>query len=291
MAASRAAASISLTIGVAFATLLVAGGILAGPAILDCSRQPDGIGACLRAKFDQSGLRQPAPAPPAPVAVPEGPASEAPPTLAEARPQGWLEANATEYEAPASMGTASLTAPAGSVAAMGSLGVPPTLPGAAAVAPPRGSLAAGGRMPSGAADPAAEIALVEPAGRLTANGAAIVRPDAAVVGRGAEPAVAPGAAVITGSIGEGSAPHGTASLEATLEPPPAAPLPIEVKLPPAPVAPKPVAKPSVPRAAAAAPSHAGPRRVLKADPRYPNVIVLPPPNTGENSSFATLEVR
>jgi hypothetical protein len=31
--------------------------------------------------------------------------------------------------------------------------------------------------------------------------------------------------------------------------------------------------------------------VIKADPRYPNVIVLPPPNTGENSSFATLEVR
>jgi hypothetical protein len=32
-------------------------------------------------------------------------------------------------------------------------------------------------------------------------------------------------------------------------------------------------------------------RPPKYDPRYPNVLVLPPPNTGENSSFATLELR
>jgi hypothetical protein len=291
LAASRAAASVSLTIGATFATLLVAGGILAGPAIVDCSRQPDGVGACLRAKFDQSGLRQHALVPPAPSAVPETPASVAPPTLAEARPQGWLEANATEYEPPASMGTASLVAPVGRVDAIGSLGVPPVVPGEVAVTSPQGSLAAGGRMSSAAPDPVADIALVEPAGRLTANGSAVAQPDTAITSRGAEPAVARGTALITGSIGGASAPHGTATLEATLEPPAAAPLPIEIRLPPAPIRPKPVARPAPPRAAAAVPARTGPRRVIKADPRYPNVIVLPPPNTGENSSFATLEVR
>src|SRR3569623_1992676 len=56
LAGARAAASVSLTIGVAFVTLLVAGGILAGPAILDCSHQSGGIGACLRAKEQDAGL-------------------------------------------------------------------------------------------------------------------------------------------------------------------------------------------------------------------------------------------
>ena len=92
----------SLTIGAAFATLLVAGGILAGPAILDCSSQGGSIGACLRDRLDQSGLISPNP--PAAPSAPEAPA----------RTSGWIEANATEYEAPLP-GAVDLRGPPGSI--------------------------------------------------------------------------------------------------------------------------------------------------------------------------------
>ena len=42
-----AAASVNLTIAAAMATLVAVGGILAGPAILDCSKAPNGISACV----------------------------------------------------------------------------------------------------------------------------------------------------------------------------------------------------------------------------------------------------
>jgi hypothetical protein len=43
--------------------------------------------------------------------------------------------------------------------------------------------------------------------------------------------------------------------------------------------------------AQARPRPAAVPRPPKYDGRFPDVLVLPPPNTGENSSFATLEVR
>jgi hypothetical protein len=34
-----------------------------------------------------------------------------------------------------------------------------------------------------------------------------------------------------------------------------------------------------------------PKPVIEFNPAFPNVLVLPPPNTGENSSFGTLELN
>jgi hypothetical protein len=50
-----AGASVSLTVGIAVATSLVVAGILAGPAILDCSKSDGGIAICLRAKAEAVG--------------------------------------------------------------------------------------------------------------------------------------------------------------------------------------------------------------------------------------------
>ena len=90
----------SATVGVAAATLLVVGGILAGPAILECSRDSKGFGACLRDKVADTGL-----------IAPDTERTERPeivadissePTLPQA-PAGWMEANANEYDPPASV--------------------------------------------------------------------------------------------------------------------------------------------------------------------------------------------
>ncbi len=72
-ASNRAA----LTFGTAAATLAVVIGVLAGPAMVECSTSSDGLGACLRGKID--GLVG-APAPVPVTAETESPA--APPTPA-----------------------------------------------------------------------------------------------------------------------------------------------------------------------------------------------------------------
>ena len=164
MAGSRAAASVSLTIGVAFVTLLVAGGILAGPAILDCSHQSGGIGACLRAKVQDAGLL-----PNDPSSSSSVPAVSLQTTPAETRPQGWLEANANEYETPTTTGSVELAAPAGSIGVEGTLASKPALAGDVAVAAPTGVIAANGQ-PIPAPDTTADVALAQPAGRLAATG-------------------------------------------------------------------------------------------------------------------------
>jgi Meckel syndrome type 1 protein len=360
LAGSRAAASVSLTIGVAFVTLLVAGGILAGPSILDCSHQAGGIGACLRAKVQDAGL------------LPDAPSSSAPAVslqtstpAVETRPQGWLEANANEYEAPASTGSAELTAPNGSIGAGGKLTPKPVLEGEVRVSAPSGTIAAKGKplpaleataqvalaQPAGRLDAAgrtpvatsdrAQIALVEPVGRLDASGTVVARPDTTAVdlsakpnsigasgmagigtlqasadvavaaptgaitlnGLGApgtsasalaDPILSKGAAASTGSITSAATTHGTVALEAEAEIPQTVPTPVATApvLPALPV-PKAAPKPRPPKAATVTTPKAGPKRVFKADPRYPNVIALPPPPpiAAANSSFATLELR
>jgi Meckel syndrome type 1 protein len=339
---------------------LVAGGILAGPAILDCSHQAGGIGACLRAKVQDAGLLPDAPSSSAPAVSLQ---TSTPPV--ETRPQGWLEANANEYEAPASTGSVELTAPTGSIGAGGKLTPKPVLEGEVRVSAPPGTIAAKGKptpaleataqvvlaQPAGRLDAAgrtpvattdrAQIALAEPVGRLDASGTIVALPDNAAVdlsaksnsvgasgmarigtletsadvavaaragqmslnGLGApntsasalaDPILGKGAAAISGSITSAATTHGTVALEAEAELPQATPAPVATApvLPALPV-PKAAPKPRPPKAATMTTPKTGPKRVFKADPRYPNVIALPPPPpiAGANSSFATLELR
>lgn len=55
MRSAGAGSFVSMTVGIAVATTLLVAGILAGPAILDCSGSESGIGACLRAKATAAG--------------------------------------------------------------------------------------------------------------------------------------------------------------------------------------------------------------------------------------------
>ena len=281
MARSGPAASLSLTIGIAFATLVVGTGIIAGPAVFDCSQHPSSLGSCLRGKVVESGLLPPEPMPPVLVSS-EEPALRAP---------GWIEANATEYETPAS-GVAFLSAEPGRLDALGAI-------------------------PS--AEVSAETALVDPGARIRADGLApLTRPSAEASltplatgsidasGNGApadglfggasvEPPVLTVRPEVRGKAGPAAHGQGRASLApqliADLSPvPPVTEIvaPVVPKAPPPRIAPR---KPAAPRITAQAKPKAVPPRPPKYDPRYPNVLVLPPPNTGENSSFATLEVR
>ena len=319
MTGARAATSLSLTIGIAFATLLVAGGIVTGPAILDCSHNPDGFGACLRGKVVQTGLL-PADARPLPLSALSSELSSAeltsPPIVAAVplpKP-GWMAANATEYEPPPPS-VAALSGEPGRVDAAG------TAPGAAeaaaeiALAEPAGEMRARGLIPAGD-NSGAEVALAEPAGRLSVDGAAVAisrtgdvslvprvgsieasgrgLPGATASGRAITEPLPQGRSVVSGRIGRNASAAGRAALAATLvadlSPAPAleqiavAPQILPPKLDPRRLT-------SPPRAAALRDPKPMPSPPVKYDPRYPNVLVLPPPNRGENSSFATLEVR
>lgn len=286
----RAATSVSLTIGVAFATLVVVGGILAGPAILDCSHQSGGIGACLRGKVVQSGLLPAAPSSSELPVVSVEVSSSAPTIVAETPPRtpGWIEANATEYEAPPPS-VAALSPLPGAISGQGSAALGNGSKAVANVAAPSGAMTADGGA-AATSDPAAQVALVEPAGRLSAGGTATVVPDPLA----ATLTPRPGTPAATGSIGGNVAPSAAATLEADLTPPAQiVPEPVMAP-PPMPVLPAPRLVPKlVPatKGATIAKPKTGPIRVLKYDPRYPSVTVLPPPNTGSNSSFATLELR
>lgn len=317
----------SLTIGAAVATLLVAGGILAGPAILDCSHNPDGIGACLRGKLDQSAVPvlQPDPVPQPsvePAAVDEPPA----------RNPGWIEANATEYEDPAPA-LAELHGPAGDLGAAGSA---PTIAGAwadVAIAP-SGQILAGGSLASRADVQAPQVALAETPGRLAVEVGTMSRGDATavsltplpgIIGAGGSALPAPGApdevAIaapagslsaggregpgvsadalaaasslplpdVGGEVGSSSVTAG-ATLEAELNAVPETPALVAVE-PPIPLT-RPPAKPkTAPPIPPPIVTQDAPRKIPKYNPRYPNVLLLPPPNTGSNSSFATLDVH
>lgn len=347
--------SLSLTFGVAFATLVVVGGILAVPAVVDCSHQPQSFGACLRDKVQHSGLG-PKPAPPVqmPVASSELAPPDKPPVVAEAPPQGagWIEAHANEYE-PAVAASVELSAPAGTLAASGgALGVAPD--GAGVLAAPGGKILAEGGLAPGSIDgdvdvsaspgilevttpeqPGAVEAVAElqpPAGQLAAegglppdqpavaadlsalsgqldvsgaSGTAIEEPAVALLGPTDGTLAAAGAngagglaagsidpsaprfdpPMLSGAVGTSANPTAEVRLEATIETPPAV----------APVAPKPkvikIAPKANPPPKKPAKIHKAERQVYKDNPRFPNVTLLPSPNKGEESSFATLKTR
>ena len=259
MAGARAAASLSLTIGVAFVTILVMGGILAGPAILDCSHQPQSFGVCLRDHLDHSRLlpvvNEPSqvpvlssetPAPPVVAPVPEPPSRVAD----TGHPDGWLDARANEYEPP---GTSELAPPP----------PPPPLPDL--VTPPSPL-----PVPIETGGPAvAEIEILPPPPPL---------PDLLT------PPVPLPRPIDTSS-------SAVAEIE-VLPPPPPHQRPVTTVVKPKAEVKKPVTKPArVAKAVPKAPPRPKPPRTFKNDPRFPNVTVLQAPARGSNSSFVALETH
>jgi len=290
---------LSLTLSVALATLVVMGGILAGPALVDCARDGEHMGACLRDRVAGTGLvapdeRQLRP----PAATAEAPVPDA------ARPAGWIEANATEY-APASPATALLAAPTGVLDVSGAATVQMPAPTGVALAAPQGemtalagapavdrpavaliapgeTLAATGNVSAEPARPVA-AALAAPVGQLAA-GMAVPTPPAA----SAASWLAPRAALIEARGGEPA----VTAVEASVAP--AAPLATGTVL-----ATRSSAPPEMPPAAAQleasatapVPAPELPAPVIRYDPQFPNVLVLPAPSSGEASSIRRLELN
>ncbi len=279
MAGARGAASLSLTIAVACATLLVVGGILAGPTILECSRKPGSLLACVDDKF----ARWEGPS--------EAPSSEATQVLSSAssvalsapllvesstEQAGWIDARATEYEPPR----------ASSVEAPASSAEPAPPPSAASSIPDaRVSETWAGEAPSidlanfGAVAPLAGI----PPALLTTSVTAPAAPRPVLQ----SPPSAPrplswnSAPPITGSIAQ-------PPLEAIVEPPPMPWPPIQIAAPTiAPASPVHSSPPPVPPKKLAIVKRAKPP-AFRNDPRFPNVVVLPPPGSGSGSSFVVL---
>jgi hypothetical protein len=230
-----AAASVNLTIAAAMATLVAVGGILAGPAILDCSKTPGGFGACLRDRLDRS--------PP----VPLGPPIE----------DGWLDANANEYEPPSSPPVDLEASPAALSAS--ELPSASAVPAEVAIAPPSDLAVASPVLDM----PTATVALLGPEGTLAV---------AAVPGPSADPSVARQPLVPT------------PDLAIPVEPPSSEPAPVVLSAESSSEPPSPEPTPVEPE-----PSLEPPTLIVEFNPAYPNVIVLPTPLTGEDSSFRSLE--
>lgn len=250
------------TFGVAAATLVVVGAILAGPAVLDCSKSPDGLGACLRSKVGDGRLVPPVPDTPD-IAQPSAPAPQL----------GWMEANANEYEPPLSAPvelagtpmelTAAEVAPP-LVPAVGVEMVPaPKLKAAApppiaplatvAVEAPTPGLIAEGTVATEA--PAVDVALAGPEGQVVATS-----PVTAVLPEGAAALLRP--TELAGGALTGTTPADTA------------PAPVELRAD-----------------VVAEPATAPVPVVIEFNPEYPNVLVLPPPSGGDNSSFRSLQLN
>lgn len=86
-------------------------------------------------------------------------------------------------------------------------------------------------------------------------------------------------------------PPGRLVAAAPAAPPPQAPTAVTVDAPPAPDTPVlPVQPPAPEVPTPPVPADPPPARILVEDPRYPSVILMPPPNTGENSSIITLQL-
>jgi hypothetical protein len=228
-----AAASINLTIAVAMATLVAVGGILAGPAILDCSKNPGGIGACLRDRLD----------PPGPVTPPAPPFED-----------GWIDAAANEYEPPAVAPVELESSPANLTVA----GLPPDPP-----MPPEIVVA-----------PAAELDIASPQPDEEIASVAIAAPPGDLTVVSPEPTPDP---ITTAALSQ--PPAGDIAITATPEPIFAVPPPVTLSAEPTAVAPEPE------------PSPEEPTLVVEFNPIYPNVIVLPAPLSGDDSSFRALELN
>jgi hypothetical protein len=271
LTARHAALSVSATVGVAIATLMVVGGILAGPAIIECSRDSNGFGACLRDKMAESGLISPdTEGIERPEIVADIPSAE--PSAPET-PTGWMEANANEYEPPASAFVDLTGTPADMAAA--ELAPVPEVPVEVAVTPPI-------ELATGIASPEGDTGTVTLDGaelNLVAEGApsseAAAPADVALVGPPGEIAVTSAMPALPvdpvtalsepkGLVAEGRGPEEAVT---TVTPEPA-PAELEAE---AIEAPPPVA--------------------IEFNPQYPNVLVLPPPVTGDNSSFRSLQLN
>lgn len=298
MARGNTAASVSTTIGAATATLFVVGAILAWPIVSGCSGSAGGFGACLRDMLAERGILAPedysterpgAPDVPAPLPVPPRP------------PSGWLEARAAEIAPNAIAPIELVGSPAGELSGEGMsvLGVAPRVSLAptpkldatvdAQRKPPVGSVRLretfGGLEAVGVEGdedaPVARVALVGPVGAITAQ---ILAPAAA-----GEPAARLVPPVEAGRLSvEVPTDRGSSMTPLVLEPLPAEPAfptipmeaPAEMELT-AEIIPMPVAPPSSPVVEAEVPA-------FIFNPAYPNVLMLPAPATGENSSIRTL---
>ena len=182
-----------------------------------------------------------------------------------------------------------LAQPAGRLDASGAITVRPD-GGLVDLAGRSNSIGAAGTVRPGTVDTSGDVAVAAPTGRISLDG--LSAPGASASAR-ADPVPAKGAAAIAGRITSAATGHGSVALEAEAEIPEATPAPaIAAPVPPVPKPAPPKLRP--PKAVVVVtPPRTGPKRVFKADPRYPNVIALPPPPpiSASNSSFATLELR
>lgn len=261
------------------------GGILAGPAVLDCSTDSDGLGACLRDRLVNSGLLAPIETQTdMPMLIselpvtPELPVSGEPAVAVEPpKPVGWIEARAGEFagDMPAA---AALSAPAGALDI--AIAPVPVEAGQAALVAPGGQLRATATPPPVMQ---AELALAPKLGALQAGGGLGAGPS---LEAGAAPLVGPSAQIAaTGGIGSGTA---TAAAELS------APLPVPEPEPEAVPEPAPVFETPLVEISAElppAPPVIEPPPPIRFDPDYPNVLVLPAPASGEDSSFRTLQLN
>jgi hypothetical protein len=260
---------VAVTFGIALATLVVAGGILAVPTVLSCAGDPDGLARCLRERIDDLGLGgAPRPGVVAEIPIETGRLdvmAAVPPPIP---PSGALlavapgQAEAVALEPPsAAGGRVELAAERGDIVATSPPDLPPR-PAATTLAPAPVVLAVAVSAPEVETPPAA--ALAPTAGGLEAGAAAA---EAAPAAADLQPLPVP-------------APPSAEEAPPAPEPPPAeepAPAPpFETPLIEAEIAPPPPNRPAP---------------MIRNDPAYPNVIVLPPPATGAGSSFATLELN
>jgi len=279
VAGARAAASLSLTIAVACATLLVVGGILAGPALIECSHKPGSPMACVDEKLARWEGTSEAPSSEAPQVASSSSsvALSAPLLVGSSNEQpGWIDARATEYEPPRA---SSVEVPASSAELASVASTVSSVPEESASEAPAGDR------------PAIDVADFDPAVPLP-DATAIPLTTSITVPAEPRPVLDPPPAAPQTSLWV-SAPPITGSiaqppLEAIVEPPPM---------------PRPAMEVAPPQVELAPPTHASPLPVppkklaiakrpkppaFRNDPRFPNVVVLPPPNSGSTSSFVVL---
>jgi hypothetical protein len=270
---------VTLTAGIAAATLVIVVGVLAGPAIARCAADGGNVLVCLRGKVVAAGLLPAA----LPSSIEAVDTSSAAPVVAEVRPDhddGWLQANAAELATPP-VAMVSLAPLPGRLEVGGALSIPRgEVAGSVALAEPAGSLAASG----GARTP------LPPSSTSLTPMLALSHGGTAGGGQGAGDlavlTASRGAATADGALRAAAPGTATAKLVPTPQATVTAPPPAPIAEPPRRAAPV-VALP--PKRAVKPKTAAPPKRVLRLDPRFPSVTVLPPPGSGADSSFATLD--
>lgn len=277
--AAGAATSVYATLGVAAATLAVVGAILVGPSILECARDAGGFGACLRGKAADNGL------------ISNEISSEQP------APAGWMEAVANEYE-PAASGPVELE------------GTPADLLAEAVESSSSGAVDV-------AVAPAAELATLAPAQEETPVSVALVGPEGALSADVVPIDIAPDLPAVLSEPVDGMLTADTPSqpavdfavavepvppaddLTSAVEPPPSEPAVVDLSAEPVPSEPESSEPSSAPPPSSEPASSSEPEPpapssepiVVEFNPQYPNVIVLPPPAVGDDSSFRSLQLN